>query len=135
MEPSGLSVFKQIGSKMRWLTQRQSVLAQNIANVDTPGFKPKDLKPMGFQKSLALAAVNTGGEAGHIKIHATAGGARALTGAELTRADHETSLSGNSVDLEVELKKSADTALQYQTMANLYQKHMGLLRMAIKGDG
>jgi flagellar basal-body rod protein FlgB len=135
MEPSGLSVFKQIGSKMRWLTQRQSVLAQNIANVDTPGFKPRDLKPMGFQKSLALAAVKTGGEASHIKIHTTSGAGRGPSRSELTRVDHDTSLSGNSVDMEVELKKSADTALEYQTMANLYQKHMGLLRMAIKGDG
>ena len=135
MDPSSLSVFKQLGSKMRWLTQRQSVLAQNIANVDTPGFKPKDLKPMGFQKSLALAAVQTGGEANHIKIHSTAGSGSGRARSEFGRGDQDTALSGNAVDMEIELKKSADTALQYQTMANLYQKHMGLLRMAIKGDG
>lgn len=131
MEPSGLSVFKEIGARMRWLTERQSVLAQNIANTDTPGFKPRDLKPLGFQKTLAMAGTQKVESPGFIAISSRS----RPNGSELAMTDQDTVLSGNAVDLEIELKKSADTALKYQTMANLYQKHMGLLRMAIKGDG
>lgn len=131
MEPSSLTVFKQISARMRWLTDRQSLLAQNIANTDTPGFKPRDLKPMGFQKTLAMTAPKTDDGPGFIAIASRS----RPNGSELAMTDQDTVLSGNAVDLEIELKKSADTALKYQTMANLYQKHMGLLRMAIKGDG
>lgn len=130
MELSNLSVFKHINARMRWLTQRQSVLAQNIANADTPGFKPKDMKPLSFAKTLGLKPVAPESGSKHIRLMPQSGSAWSRAAEE----GQASALSGNAVDLEVELKKSSDTALQYQTMANLYQKHMGLLRMAIKGD-
>ena len=42
MDLSSMGVFKLMAKKMDWLTQRQEVLAQNVANVDTPKFKPDD---------------------------------------------------------------------------------------------
>ena len=40
---------------MAWLSQRQEVLSQNIANADTPGFRPSDLAPMDMRGTLKAA--------------------------------------------------------------------------------
>ncbi|MHA1152522.1 MAG: flagellar basal body protein, partial [Alphaproteobacteria bacterium] len=37
---------------MEWLSQRQKVLADNIANADTPNYQPRDLNPSEFQRIL-----------------------------------------------------------------------------------
>jgi flagellar basal-body rod protein FlgB len=50
MDLNSLALFRLM--QLACLTQRQSVLAQNIANVDTPGYKPNDLKPFDFDSVL-----------------------------------------------------------------------------------
>ena len=47
-----LPVFKMMTTKMDWLAQRQRVLAQNIANADTPGYVPKDLKKIDYKQQF-----------------------------------------------------------------------------------
>ncbi len=131
MATSDLSVFRQLGARMRWLTDRQAVISQNVANVDTPGYEAKELKPLSFGRALSLAATTSQTGPGHIKIALRSGSGHM----QLFANGQETTLSGNSVDLEHELKKSADTALNYQTMSHLYRKHMEMLRMAVKSDG
>lgn len=44
MNLKSMPLFGLMGRRMAWLTQRQMVLSQNIANADTPGYKPKDLR-------------------------------------------------------------------------------------------
>ena len=48
-----LPIFAMLTSKMGWLNERQRVLSQNIANADTPGYTPKDLKPVNFAREVA----------------------------------------------------------------------------------
>ena len=48
MDLRKIPVFAAITQRMGWLNQRQQVLAQNIANSDTPGFRPKDLEEIKF---------------------------------------------------------------------------------------
>ena len=50
MSLSSMSIFAMAQSKMSWLGQRQTVLAQNIANADTPSYRAKDLEALDFQK-------------------------------------------------------------------------------------
>jgi len=141
MEPSGLSLFQHLHGKMRWLTERQTVISQNIANVDTPGYTARELKPLSFASRIAMAEAGggadgprpaSGGSAGHFKIASSSAGFRP---SEAYSSDQQVSISKNNVDLEHELKKSADTALDYQTLSHLYRKHLDLLRMAVKGEG
>ena len=49
MDLSSIGILKLISKKMDWLGQRQEVLAQNVANADTPKFKPDDLTPFTFR--------------------------------------------------------------------------------------
>ena len=48
MQIGGIQLFQALGDKMRWHQERQGVLAENIANADTPGFMERDLKAFSF---------------------------------------------------------------------------------------
>jgi len=56
MQLNNLTLFRQMEQKMHWLSTRQSVLAENVANADTPAYTPRDLKPFTGASSTQLAA-------------------------------------------------------------------------------
>ena len=130
------NLFNVMTRRMAWLGQRQQVLAQNIANADTPNYVPFDLKDGQFAKLLAprlqpvqLAAT----QPGHIAKAPPAGGDvyRSKEQDEV----YETSPSGNAVNLEEQLVKVQETQMDYQTMTNLYRKHMNMIRTALGRGG
>src|SRR5436305_14526786 len=53
MDLNGIPLFSLISGRMSWLSARQSVLAENVSNADTPNFVARDLKPVDFQSMLA----------------------------------------------------------------------------------
>src|SRR5690349_5580690 len=55
MDFSKLPLFSMISQRIGWLSERQKVLAENVANADTPNYKARDLKPQDFA-ALASAA-------------------------------------------------------------------------------
>ena len=131
MDLGKLTLFKLVGAKMSYLGERQKVLAQNIANADTPSYRPSDLKAMDFQ------AVLRGDQ--RVKMAATHRVHLAGTGRD-NRFDvekaafgksYETAPNGNSVVLEEQMLKTADVQASYMLAANLYQKNLGMLRTAI----
>ena len=48
MPISDIPIFSMLRTRMQWHQERQKVLAENVANADTPNFKPKDLVPLDF---------------------------------------------------------------------------------------
>ena len=52
MTVSDMSYFKALNTRMTWLTARQQVLAENVANANTPGFLSKDLAEPNFRDLL-----------------------------------------------------------------------------------
>lgn len=129
MDLNSLTLFQQMEHKMNWLAARQTVLSQNIANADTPGYKPSDLKPFSFDRHLELAdalqMVSTN------PTHLTGGNASTIPVVQKSTDITETSPEGNQVSLEDELSKSADTGMQYQLLTNLYRKHVGMMKTAL----
>jgi flagellar basal-body rod protein FlgB len=102
---------------LRLRTQRQEVLSSNIANADTPQFKARD---MDFQAALTSAVERSGmstsmaqTSARHIAGGSRAGGATDL----LYRQPIQSSMDGNTVEMDVERVNFADNALRYE--ANL----------------
>jgi flagellar basal-body rod protein FlgB len=80
MDFSKIPLFQGLVQKMGWLAQRQQVLARNIANANTPGFKPKDIEKPDFSallegQSRGSAAGRDGAAHGH-QPGAYPGGAR-----------------------------------------------------------
>jgi flagellar basal-body rod protein FlgB len=134
MDLANLPLFSAITRKMNWLTNRQKVLAENVANVDTPQYKAADLRPLDFRNELAktegrLQVVST--DPRHLSgtVPASEGQAQPLAEAE------ERDINGNTVSLEDEMMKVSETMADYQLMTSLYKKQIGMLKEALGRGG
>ncbi|MDX1542003.1 MAG: flagellar basal body rod protein FlgB [Geminicoccaceae bacterium] len=134
MVPTQSTLFKLLSARMTWLSQREVVLGQNIANADTPGFRPRDLRERDFARLVdragrpdARLAVQVTDSA-HL---AAAPHARIGLASDPQRSVFEASPDGNAVVLEEQTAKLAETALAHQTTSNLYQKYLGMVRTAL----
>jgi flagellar basal-body rod protein FlgB len=130
MNLNKLRLFAMAARQMDWLSQRQRVLAQNIANADTPGYQARDLKPLDFKMLADRAAQRIGPSVTHT-AHLTSNRAPDTAVSKRNSGKSEESLSGNTVELESEIGKAAETAMEHQQTASLYRKHLELLRAAI----
>jgi flagellar basal-body rod protein FlgB len=134
-----LPIFMMMKQRMQWLTERQQVLSQNVANSDTPGYQARDLKELDFgtmvkRSGPVLKAVAT--QAGHVgsPVSGSGNGVRfgeATGGTVVKKPDFETSPNGNSVVLEDQMIKVAETQMDYQTVTGLYAKSLGLIKIAL----
>jgi flagellar basal-body rod protein FlgB len=131
MDLGKLTLFKLVGAKMSYLGERQKVLSENIANADTPHFRPSDLKPMNFQgvlrgeQRIRMAATH------QVHLAGVAHQNRFVAEKAALGKTYETKPNGNSVILEEQMLKVADLQSNYALAANLYQKNVGMLRTAI----
>lgn len=133
-----LSIFQALSGKMDYLNARQRVLAQNIANADTPGYKPHDLQAPNFERVLShtsqgvvaptVALVAT--QSGHVAAPNSAGQKLML---KTSRDTYEVSPSGNAVVLEEQMMKASQSALDYQMVSQIYTKQLDMLRLATRG--
>jgi len=131
MDLSKIPVFGAITKRMYWLNQRQKVLAENIANANTPGYQPRDLKELDFRdvmKRTSTMKMSATSEA-HIapKPRSDIGGFQT----QGEKHPYATSPDGNSVVLEQQMLKVTESRMDYELMTNLYRKHMNMLRTAM----
>jgi flagellar basal-body rod protein FlgB len=135
MDLSNMSLFKLVKGKMDWLTERQTVLAQNIANADTPHYRPNDLKAFTFERALSntkqLSPTMT--TAGHMPGQARDRDINVTQ--DRPKHNFEVAPDGNAVIMEEQMTKLADTGMTYQMVTNLYRKHVGLLRTVVGRSG
>ena len=118
MNTPSTDVFALAEKRMAWTSQRQAVLAQNIANANTPGYAARDAAP--FKDVLAA------------QERAAAGFSPAAhPGGMLDRKASEASLDGNAVMLDEQLEKVAETDNANQLAMTLYRKYSGLFRTAV----
>ena len=124
-------------TRLGQLSERQHLLAENIANAATPGYQPRDLDTTAFQQALASHSQNGGVTMARTNVaHMSAGGGNALTPAQVvTRPDSETTIDGNSVVLEEQTVRAAETRMAFETAVALYQKGLQLVRLASKAPG
>jgi flagellar basal-body rod protein FlgB len=97
------------------LARRQRVIADNISNIETPGFLAGRVM---FEDALR-SAVEAGNPAG--------------TAVTVARSLEPTREDGNNVNLDHEVLANVDTNLRYRTMLRAVDDKFGLLRTAIKG--
>ncbi|MBF0356466.1 MAG: flagellar basal body rod protein FlgB [Alphaproteobacteria bacterium] len=132
MDLQQYTLFGMIKERMAWATKREHVLSRNIANADTPGFLPSDIRELTFKKALSEAAPP--------QVSVTDPGHMAGTPVptsrfriEKQRAPEEISPNGNGVTLEEQMMKVGDTKGKFDMAANLYQKNLAFLKMATGG--
>lgn len=99
-------------------SQRMMMLASNIANAATPGYKARDLD---FSKALDLA--QQGGST-----------ADAMAGAIAYRVPVQASLDGNTVEMATEQTAFAENALAYRSSLSFLSGRVNTLTRAIKGE-
>ena len=135
---SDMPLLAMLKQRMSWLSARQNVLAQNVANVDTPGYTARDLKPVNFEdilKGSTTAPQFAGGmnvtDPRHISL--TPPGAENF--GDFNSPDVEANPSGNSVSLEQEMIRVSDTQAEYQAASNLYAKAIDMMKTAIGHGG
>jgi flagellar basal-body rod protein FlgB len=128
MPISDIPIFSMLRSRMQWHQERQKVLAENVSNSDTPNFRPRDLKPLDFDRQVQQASqvtvVNT--NPAHI---AGAAGTSAFPSERNNKFDVHP--AGNAVNLEDEMMKVASNQMDYQAAISLYSRSMGLFRVAL----
>lgn len=129
MSITDLPLFSMLKTRMYWHEERQKVLAENVANSDTPGFQGRELKQLDFHNvlkttgSVSLAST----QSGHLKAGGDASG---QFGSE-RRNGFATSPRGNAVSLEEEMMKVAQNQMDHQAATALYARGMGLLKTAL----
>lgn len=131
MDFGSLPLMNMLQQKMSWLSDRQSILARNIANASTPGFVPQDLRQADFSK--ALSGANDGlmrTNSLHIQPRSLLSGAHHA----ITAPDSQSSPDGNSVVVEEQMLKVSDTQMGYAQAAGIYKKMSGMWRMALGGQ-
>jgi len=130
MPISNIPILSMLRTRMQWHQERQRVLAENVANADTPNFRPRDLVPPKFDRPAQAAAgvtlVRTA--AAHI------GGANGATATQFESGqDGRTQIrpAGNAVSLEEEMIKVAANQMDYQAATTVYARSLGLIKTAI----
>ncbi|MFT9341734.1 MAG: flagellar basal body protein, partial [Acetobacter sp.] len=121
---SGTDLFSLAERRLQWLESRQSVLAGNVANANTPGYVSKDVTPFAgvLQNQMTMAMVQT--EPGHMVGPGNTALARKTAGGTA-------SIDGNEVRLEDELGKIADTNDQQRFATTVYTRYMGMFSTAL----
>lgn len=137
-----IPLFAMLKGRMGYLSARQRVIAENVANADTPGFTPRDIKPPSFQDAMRAGGATSAGPGGAGVLTRTSaghmagpGGAQSSPFQPVRSPDSETRLDGNSVVLEEEMLKMAESRMSYDAAISFYQKSLNLLRMAARPPG
>jgi len=129
MAISDLPILSMLRTRMHWHQERQRVLAENVANADTPGFRPRDLAPLDFGRQMQQAS-------SQLQLALTSpahlsGSAGAGRFATERPGKYDVRPAGNAVNLEDEMMKVAANQMDHQAAISLYSRSMGLLKTAI----
>ena len=136
MDLADIPLFAMLRSRMGYLSDKQRVISENVANASTPGYAPHDLKAFSFQAHVAAAA-GPGSMAVTQPGHMTPPGAkRGSPAAKAVKTkDSETTMDGNSVVLEEEMMKLTDARMDYDAAVGFYQKSLDILKLATRRPG
>jgi len=150
MNLNDIPLFSMMKSRMGYIAEREKIIAQNVANVDTAGFVPKDLKP------FTLSGPGTEGSVPGQLAMTLPSGSGALTASgqmamvqpaqtnpahlsgtldsdewrPISNPDSETKIDGNQVVVEDQMGKMTESQMNYSAVVGYYAKAMDMLKMA-----
>jgi flagellar basal-body rod protein FlgB len=121
-------LFSLASQQRSWLSARQALVAQNVANANTPGFQALDLTP--FTKTLDAGGLQLASTSA-LHLSATTNGEAQTT--QKPGESWETTHSGNSVSLELEMMKAGDIHTGYSLNASIMKAFQGMWLNSLKG--
>jgi flagellar basal-body rod protein FlgB len=123
---TGIALFDLADRRLSWLGAREGVLSQNVANANTPGWKPRDLQPFA---SYLTGTATTGTSL--VQTNAMHLKGTLPDAAQGKVQPEEQAPDGNAVSLDEQLVKIAQTDTDHQLVSTVYTKYLGMLRMAL----
>jgi flagellar basal-body rod protein FlgB len=132
MAITDIPILSMLRMRLEWSQARQKVLAENVANSDTPNFRARDLAPLKFEAPAegSPATVSTVAlsrtEGGHI-----AGFGSATSPFRAQKTDYEVRPTGNAVNLEDQMMKVAANNMDYQAATAVYTRSLRLIKTAL----
>jgi flagellar basal-body rod protein FlgB len=134
MDLNNLTLFQMAMTKMEWASQRQKILSQNVANLDTPDYKEHDLKKLDFKQLVQQQTPPvTVARTNPMHLQGT------IPPQERFRPDRlkfEESPDGNAVSEEEEMQKVGETRDQYNGAVTLMEAQLNMFKVALdKGGG
>lgn len=126
--------FRVQENAMKLRAQRQEVLASNIANADTPQYKARD-----FDFSTAFESAMQSGKSGSLNTtnarHLQPSSSLDPLSQQLAyRGEYQSSIDGNTVDMDTEMREFTDNALRYQAAVTFMQKRIESMRSALQSQ-
>jgi len=123
-----LTLFAIGAKRMTWLSTRQAAIAGNVANVDTPGFRARDVAPFdSYHDNSRLDMVAT--PPGHIRVE----GGNEFEVEVSQSASGDVKHSGNNVSLEHEMLRAGEVRGAHRVATSVVGAFHGMLLSAVKG--
>ncbi len=133
MAITDVPILSMLRTRLNWNQERQKVLAENVANSDTPNYRERDVVAPKFREPGVIAAqpvapvrlaTNEGAHIGGMSMSGT-------TFRTESKGNYEIRPTGNSVNLEDEMMKVAANQMDYQAATALYSRSLNLLKTAL----
>jgi flagellar basal-body rod protein FlgB len=126
MPISDIPILSMLRTRMQWHQERQRVLAENVANADTPGYRARDLAQPKFDNLVQTASLTLARtDPGHV------GPVGSTQFAEDKEPHYEVRPRGNAVSHEDEMLKLAGNQMDYDAVTSLYTHSLSLIKTAI----
>lgn len=126
MDPKRIGLFDLAERRLAWTGRRQAVLAENIANANTSGYKPHDLRPFTAMLDNANAVAPVRTQPNHL-----ADTTAATSPNEVVDRTHTQSPDGNAIALDEQLVKVAETETTHSLVTTIYKKYLGMFSLAL----
>jgi flagellar basal-body rod protein FlgB len=121
-------LFDLASQRARWLGLRQGAVATNVANASTPGFKALDVRP--FDDVMARTGLDMSKtQAGHMRIEGSENRGKIVQ----QRETWETSLSGNSINLEEQILRAGEVSRNFTLNTNIVRTFHRMMLASVKG--
>lgn len=129
-------VYKYAHKALDYRSMRQDLISGNIANVDTPFYKPRDID---FESYLSEAMNEEFGRSRNMELQMAQTSCKHLPpleqkvqgGTIFFRDGHMARNDGNSVDLDVETSEMGKNSVMYQALVSALKKHKGIFAYAL----
>ncbi|PHV11233.1 flagellar basal body rod protein FlgB [Chitinimonas sp. BJB300] len=129
------SYFASNETAMKLRSARQEVIASNIANADTPGYKARDIDFAAAFSNATAAQRNASLDMRRTDSrHLTSKSHNALEAALMYRNDMQPSIDGNTVDMNTEMSNFTDNAMRYQASLTFMQQRITGMKSALQSQ-
>jgi flagellar basal-body rod protein FlgB len=122
-----LTIFRMAHAMASHAGTRQAVIAQNIANADTPGYRAADVTPFREIVANSTGSAMRATRERHLNASGTAATPRILQAA----ADGQANPNGNGVSLEEQMLNAVEVKRQHDRAIAIYKSTLGILRTSL----